>query len=169
MSKSSITRWTSEATSARVRRRYAAERRFRLIGLSAVALSAAFLAFLLFNMAWKGLGGFTQVEAALPINFPASDLILDPAALRGPQAEEVVANAGLEGVLSQAASAVYGEAAGEMFGAASARSLGRQLIDDAGLLQRQATLWLPVGSNVESAAKGEGDPPSEKLVETLRA
>ncbi len=169
MSRSSNTRVSSEAANARVRRRYAAERRFRLIGLSAVALSAAFLAFLLFNMAWKGLGGFTQVEAALPVNFPASDLILDPAALRGPQAEEVVANAGLEGVLSQAASAVYGEAAGEMFGAASARSLGRQLIDDPGLLQRQATLWLPVGSNVESAAKGEGDPASEQLVEMLRA
>ena len=35
-------------------------------------------------MAWKGLGGFTQYEAAVPIDFPRSDLILDPAALQRP-------------------------------------------------------------------------------------
>ena len=169
MSKSASPRGTSEAANARVRRRYAAERRFRLIGLSAVALSATFLAFLLFNMAWKGLGGFTHVEAAVTVDFPRSDLILDPAALRGPQAEEVLAGAGLEAVLSTAATAAYGEDAKEMFGAASARGLGRQLMEDPGLLQGRATLWLPVGSNVEIAAKDDGDPASERLVAAIDA
>ena len=70
----------------RVAKRYAAERRFRFFGFAAVGLSVAFLAFLLITMAWKGLGGFSQTEARLTIDFPRSDLILDPAALRGPQA-----------------------------------------------------------------------------------
>src|SRR5215210_8924562 len=105
----------SGGSDARIRRRYAAERRFRLAGLFAVTLSAAFLAFLLFTMASKGLSGFTHFEAALPIDFPRSDLILDPAALKGPGAEEVAAGADLEGLLSQVAAAAYGLQATEMF------------------------------------------------------
>ena len=65
----------------RIRRRYAAERRFRRSGCSRSACRSLFLAFLLWNMGSKGLGGFTQYEARLPIDFTRSDLFLDPAAL----------------------------------------------------------------------------------------
>ncbi len=82
------TDWKAGVMQQRIRRRYAAERRFRMLGLGAVLLSAAFLAFLLITMASKGLGGFTATEAKVAIDFPRSDLILDPATLRGPQAEE---------------------------------------------------------------------------------
>ena len=41
----------------RVAKRYAAERRFRALGFVAVAISVAFLAFLLFTMLAKGVGG----------------------------------------------------------------------------------------------------------------
>ncbi len=87
----------------RVARRYAAERRFRYLGFAAVALSALFLAFLLITMAWRGLGGFTATEAAVTIDFPRSDLILDPAALRGPQAQRAVAKVDLRSTMSAAA------------------------------------------------------------------
>jgi len=50
--------WTGEDMRVRVRRRYAAERRFRLLGFLAVAVSVAFLAFLLVTMTVRGLGGF---------------------------------------------------------------------------------------------------------------
>ena len=154
---------------ARLKRRYAAERRFRLAGLFAVGLSAAFLAFLLFTMAWKGLSGFTHFEAAVPVDFPRSDLILDPAALRGPDAQDVAAAADLEGVVTQAASAAYGDEAAEMFGTAALRSLGRQLVADPELLSRRATLWLPVGSAIDIAAKQDSDAASERLVEQLES
>ena len=152
-----------------MRRRYAAERRFRLAGLFAVGLSALFLAFLLSNMAWKGLGGFTRYEAALPIDFPRSDLVLDPAALKGPDASEVVAGADVEGALSKAASGAFGPGAAEMFGAAAERSLGRQLIRDPALLNQRVTLWLPVGSKVDVAAKQGSDAAIESLVHQLQA
>src|SRR5688500_19751477 len=97
-----LSRWTDGSMQARLRRRYASERRFRLAGLLAVGLSIAFLAFLLVTMAWKGLSGFTRYEAAVPIDFARSDLILDPAALRGSQAVETVAAAGIEGPLAAA-------------------------------------------------------------------
>ena len=159
-----LSRWTGDDMQRRVAKRYAAERRFRFFGLAAVGLSVAFLAFLLVSMAWKGLGGFTQTEAKLTIDFPRSDLFVDQAALRGPQAQEVVASAGLEGVLEQAAVGQFGEGAGELFGAASARSLGDQLIADPSLLSQKVELWLPVSSKADVAAKGDGDPAIEKLV-----
>ncbi len=153
----------------RVARRYAAERRFRLFGLAAVGLSLAFLAFLLINMAWKGLGGFTQSEIKLAVDFPRSDLMIDPAALKSPEAEQILSGAGLEGVLEQAAVASYGEGAGDLLGAASARQLGRELIADPTLLTRRAELWLPLSSKGDVAAKRDGDPAIEALVARAQA
>ena len=50
---------------------------------------------------------------------------------------------------------------GELFGGASARSLGEQLIEDPVLLTRKAELWIPVSSKADVAAKGDGDPAIE--------
>ena len=169
MSSATQSRWHSEASARRLRRRYSAERRFRLLGLGAVGLSVLFLAILLVTMAWRALGGFTHYEAAVPIDFAASDLFLEPAALRGPQAQETVANADLESVISKAASIAYGDDAAEMFGAGASQALGRQLIDDPSLLGRKATLWLPVGSDLDVAAKGQGDPVAEKVASLLQS
>ena len=44
----------------RVKRRYAAERRFKALGLFSVLISLAFLAFLLITMTVSGIGGFSQ-------------------------------------------------------------------------------------------------------------
>lgn len=52
-------RWTDKAMQARVRRRYAAERRFKALGIAAIGVSVAFLLFLLVNMGAKGLGGLS--------------------------------------------------------------------------------------------------------------
>lgn len=164
MSSAASTRWTDGSMQKLVAKRYAAERRFRFFGLAAVSLSVAFLAFLLVTMAWKGLGGFTATETKLTIDFPRSDLMLDPATLRGPQAEESVASAGLDGVLEQAAVAQYGEGGGELFGDASSRALGEKLIADPGMLSRKVELWLPLSSKGDVAAKGDGDPAIEKLL-----
>src|SRR5215218_7876357 len=96
-------RWTDGSMHVRVRKRYAAERRFRLLGLAAVSASALFLAFLLFTMASRGLGGFVHYEAAVPIDFARSDLMLDPALLKGPEASQQIGSADLEGLISKAA------------------------------------------------------------------
>jgi phosphate transport system permease protein len=51
--------WQSAASQRRLAKRHAAERRFRLLGLVAVAVSLLFLAFLLFTMAKNGLAGLS--------------------------------------------------------------------------------------------------------------
>ena len=161
------TRWSDPAMTRRVERRYAAERRFRLLGFFAVALSAGFLAFLLITMAWKGLGGFTAYEARLPIDFSRSDLFLDPAVLNGPDAHHEVASADLSGVLSKAAVAAYGPGAEEMFGDGAVEKLTDAILADPAMLTRTETLWLPLGSSVDAAAKSTTDAESEKLVSEL--
>ena len=54
-----LSRWTEGAMQRRIASRYAAERRFRLLGLAAVAISVGFLAFLLITMLAKGAGGLS--------------------------------------------------------------------------------------------------------------
>ncbi|MEA1072022.1 phosphate ABC transporter permease PstA [Sphingomonas sp. LY160] len=148
----------------RVARRYAAERRFKLFGLAAVGISVAFLAFLLITMAWKGAGGFTRGEAQLTIDFPRSDLMVDPAALSRSDASNVLQSAGLEGVVDQAAVAQFGAAGADLFGPASVRELADQLVDDPSLLSKRAQLWLPLSSRGDVAVKGDGDPALEAML-----
>ena len=169
MSSTAASRWTDASMERRLRARYAAERRFRALGFLAIGLSVVFLAFLLFNMGWRGLGGFTQTEAKVAIDFPRSDLMLDPAVLKGPEAGQAVASADLEGVLSQAAVANYGEPAEELFGGAAGRALGKALIADPGLVSRRAELWLPVASPYDVAAKSQGAADAERLVTAIDA
>jgi phosphate transport system permease protein len=169
MSTTAPTRWTEKAMHARLRRRYRVERSFRAIGFAAVAISVLFLAFLLYSMASKGIGGFSRYEAALPIDFTRSDLFLDPAALRGPDAGQVVAGADLESAISKAAVASYGNGATEMFGDAATTTLTKAIVANPNILTTRATLWLPVGSKLDIAAKHEGDAASEGLVKSLEA
>lgn len=49
--------WQSPDAAKRLAKRYAAERRFKLLGLAAVTLSMAFLVFLLGTMLYQGIGG----------------------------------------------------------------------------------------------------------------
>lgn len=66
------TSWVSPEMTARIAKRYAAERRFRLLGLFAVSLSAAFLAFLLYSMLAQGFAG-------LSLSFLTNSDATDPA------------------------------------------------------------------------------------------
>ena len=169
MSKVAPSRWTDGSMERRLRGRYAAERRFRLLGLLAIGLSILFLAFLLVSMAWRELGGFTQTEARVAIDFPRSDLMIDPAALKGPEAEQTIRSADLEPILSQAATANYGAPAEELFGGSAVRALGKALLADPGLLSRRAELWLPVASPIDVAAKTRGSLEAENLVAAIDA
>lgn len=153
---------------ARVRKRYAAERRFRMAGLFAVAVSMLFLVFLLGTMATKGLGGFTRYEASLQLNLPASDLFLDPAALKGPAAQQTIASSDVEGAVINSATAQYGEAGKTLFGPAAGRELGRLLLEDPSLLEQRRTVWLPVSNDINIAAKHASDARAEQMVAVLK-
>jgi phosphate transport system permease protein len=153
----------------RIRARYGAERRFKLLGLSAVLLSAAFLAFLLITMVGNGIKGFAQTEVRLDIDFAKSALFLDPASLRGPNADAALAAADLEGTVRAAAEAQYGAAADGLLSESAWLRLRSILMEDPDILTRKATLWLPASSPLDVAAKGDGAPGTERLHAQLEA
>src|SRR5262249_5282834 len=141
---------------------------FRSAGLLAISLSVAFLAFLLWNMGSKGIGGFSQYEAALPIDFTKSDLFLDPATIKGPDARTTVAGADLSTAVANAAEAAYGPGASLMFSDAATDRLTDAIVANPNMLTGTSTVWLPVASKIDVAAKSNGEPAAEKLVGELQ-
>ena len=161
------TDWAGEAMRRRIRRRYAAERRFKLLGLAAVLISAGFLAFLLVTMMANGLRGFTQSEVRLDMDFPRSSLFLDPAVLQGFGAEQALANADFDRALAEAAEAQYGRGGADLFSQGARLRLRDAVRDDPSILSRSVTLWLPASTAVDVAAKGEGEAPAEAAYRRL--
>ncbi len=162
------TDWKTGSMQGRIRRRYAAERGFRLLGLGAVVLSAAFLAFLLITMIGNGARGFTRTEIRLPIDFPKSSLMLDPAALKGFGADAALAGADIEGATATAADAAFGEGGARLISDGGWLSVRDAIRADPSILQRRAEIWVPAGSDIDIAAKGDGAPEAEAAYSKLK-
>jgi len=163
----SETRWAGTEMQARIRRRYRAERRFKAFGLTAVALSAGFLLFLLVTMAGSGLSGFTQTRVALPIDFRGSGLSINLDSMTVEEAQSSLAQQGLGDLVNLAATGAYGPQGATLFGPGAERVLRDAIIDDPSMLQRQVTIDLPAASAIDVAAKGEGEPAAERTVAQL--
>ena len=163
------TDWSGEAMQRRIRRRYAAERRFKLLGLGAVVLSAGFLALLLVIMIGNGIRGFTATELKLDIDLPASGLMVDEASLRGPNPRAALASVDFESVINRAAQAQYGPQGATLFAGASRLALRDAVLDDPTILSRRDTLWLPASSALDQAAKGQGNDQVRGLHDELAA
>jgi phosphate transport system permease protein len=146
----------------RIRSRYAAERRFRLLGLGAVLLSAGFLAFLLISMLGTGLKGFTRTEIALPVDFRTAPLVLDPAALEGPQADALLAGANLPAVTAAAAKAALGPQGDALLSPTAWMAVREAIKQDPTILSRQVTIAVPAATAIDLAAKSDASPDAER-------
>ena len=170
MNKSRLpTDWTAASVQRRTRRRYAAERRFRLTGLAAVWLSAAFLAFLLASMVWQGMSGFRQTRVALPIDFAAARLAVTPAQVQGRGADLALAGAGLEAVVDRAATQAFGPDGAELISDGAWLVVRDAVKRDPAMLRGRATIAVPVASALDVAAKHDGTPAAEAAVARLQA
>ena len=161
------TDWSGKAMQRHIRRRYAAERRFRLLGLAAIALSVGFLVFLLVTMMANGLKGFTQTELRLEIDFPSSALFLEPAQLRGAGAEAALANADFERALAEAAEAQYGPGGARLFAGVARLRLRDIVREDPDLLAGTASLWLPAATEIDMARKSKSTPEADARYRAL--
>ena len=157
------TDWKSDAMRRRIARRYASERRFKAAGLLAVALSAAFLAFLLFNMLGNGLRGFTRTEIAVKVDFPASPLLLDPNAIT----DQALANANLPMVTGAVVKKALGADAEEWVSPTAWIVLRDAIKADPKILSQTVTLKLPAATAIDLAAKNKGSPEAEAAVARL--
>src|SRR5262249_38775671 len=72
----------TELSTTRVRRRYAAERRYRLYGALSICIAIAMLGLLLFSIISNGYSAFLRTEIGLDIKFDAAEI--DPQGTRDP-------------------------------------------------------------------------------------
>ncbi len=163
------TDWKGDAIKKRIAARYGSERRFRAIGLFAVMLSAGFLAFLLITMMANGLRGFTQTEIRLAVDFPKSALMLDPAALKGFNADQALAGADFEGATATAAEVAFGPDGVHLLSDAAWLKVRDAVKADPGLLARRAEIWVPAAVDIDVAAKETGEPAAEATLAKLKA
>ena len=148
------------AFEARLAKRYASEKRFRLIGLSAIIFSVSVLAFLLVSMTLNGIGGFQRVEMAVPIDFAEAGISASPEALQQPNAVESLRGQGLEAVVEYFAVEAVGEEAAAQLSDQAWRDVAASVIADPSLLRSETTFWLPTTSRLAAAYSGES---SEEL------
>jgi phosphate transport system permease protein len=160
----------TEIRSDNIRRRYASERRFRFYGAAALAVTAAFLLFLLIDIVGKGLPAFFESNAIVEVTVDPQKL--DPANLRSgdydamvkdtfrtifPDAEGRVARKQLNGLLSQGA-------ADELRDRVLANpALVGQKVKVPVLLTDDADLYLKGMQTETSVAKGQGTLQLSKL------
>jgi phosphate transport system permease protein len=146
---------------ARLRRRHAAERRFRWLGALAIAAASLALVLLLASIASNGYGAFSQTQIRL-------DVALDPAligslaGLEGVELERAVQRADYGALLRGSLQALFPEVheRGELrllqsLVSSGARDLLRErVLADPALVGQTVSLWLPADDEVDMLAKG---------------
>ena len=147
------TDWKAAAMQKRIAGRYAAERRFKLMGLGAVLLSGAFLAFLLFVMVGNGARGFTYTHVAVPIDFKSTPLTVDTARLDDADADQLIANAGLADIVDFAADEALGDGGAELISENAWKEVRSAIKADPELLNGSSVFELPAASEVDIMAK----------------
>ncbi|WP_295491566.1 phosphate ABC transporter permease PstA [Sphingorhabdus sp. EL138] len=161
------TDWNGKIMQKRIARRYAAERRFKVMGFLAVTLSTLFLAFLLFTMLGQGLRGFQRTEIAVDFDFPALTSGTTAAAISGPNADAALNSMDIPGIVELAISQQYGEISEGLLTSGAAGNVRQMLMDNPGLVTSQQQLWLPVDSRLDVAFKRDGERAAEQTVAAL--
>jgi len=157
----------SDAFARRLKKRYAAERRFKALGLGAVAFSVAVLIFLLGTMLWNGIGGFQRVEVAVPIDLTAAGLSADPAVLAQPAAVASLEAQGMPAIVAASAEAVLGSDAEDAIDTDAWRTVAEAIVADPGLARRDTVFHLPASSDLAAGFEGEGSPEMRALARQL--
>ncbi|MXO90127.1 phosphate ABC transporter permease PstA [Pontixanthobacter aquaemixtae] len=157
------------AFEARLKKRYAAERRFKFAGLAAVLFSVFVLAFLLFTMTVNGIGGFQRAELAVPMALSETGISGDPAVLAQVDAEQRLETQGLADAVQVYAETALGADGAEELSPNAWREVAQQIIADPALLQRETTFWLPASPGLAAALEGEGVPELRPIAERLQS
>ncbi|WP_417610322.1 phosphate ABC transporter permease PstA [Parasphingorhabdus sp.] len=162
------TDWQSTAMQKRIAGRYAAERRFKAMGIAAIVLSAGFLAFLLIVMVGNGFRGFTQTELPVEIDFPAVTSGASPSQFEGPNAQANIQAMGLRDIVDSSIEIQYGKDGADLFSAGAWTAVGSMILDNPDLVSQKTTVYLPVSSELDVAYKDEGNPEAEQIVKELK-
>ena len=156
------------AFEARLKKRYAAERRFRLAGLGAILFSIAVLVFLLVTMTINGIGGFQRATLNVPVDFTVAALTV-PEGVDQAGVVRALEAQGLPEVVRFGAEEALGEDAGAEIGADAWRIVATEVAADPALLGGRHEFALPASEDLASAYAGDGHADLQPLARRLAA
>lgn len=154
---------------ARLKKRYAAERRFKMAGLSAIIFSVAVLAFLLISMTINGIGGFQRAEMDVPIDFSEAGISGDRTTLSQIGAVQTLEAQGLPAIVQYYAEEQLGEEAATEISDTAWRLVADKIIADPAILQQQVTISLPASPKLAAGLGGEGSDEMKAMAAQLAA
>lgn len=152
---------------ARLKKRYASERRFKVLGLGAILFSVAVLVFLLINMTLSGLGGFQRTELAVPVDFTQAGLTIPANAADEREVVQALQRQGLREVITFSAEQALGEEGAEQVNNEAWRLVGQEIAADPSMLRQRVELWLPTSESLASAYAGDGNVGLQPLAQQL--
>ncbi len=163
-------RRTIDIVNAGLRRRYAAEKRFRSLGVGAVVLGLLFVAILFADIFGKGYTAFQQTSIRLPIRFAPE--VIDPV---GTRARDTLSRADYRRLVRDALVARFPEVSGRrnrralyrLMSPGAPRQLREMVLADPGLIGAEAEVWLLADDDIDMLVKGQIDraaPESERRV-----
>ena len=152
---------------ARLKKRYAAEKRFRLAGLAAILFSVAVLLVLLGTMLTNGIGGFQRAELRVPIDFAEAGLSVDPALMAQDGALASLQSQGLPEVVDYFATEALGPDGAAELSSEAWRELGNRIVDDPSLARGEREFWLPASADLSLGIEGEGSSEIQTLADRL--
>jgi len=144
------------ASAARLKRRYAAERRFRAYGFTAIAIALGFLAILLATILIKAASSYMTAEIALSVNFDPA--VIDPDGHRDPQALAAadylgLAKTTLQNRLGATDRATRREAA-SLLSSGVDQDLRRIVLADPSVIGTTRKVWVTASADIDQTLKG---------------
>ena len=163
-------RLSPEKVRARTRKRYAAERRFKLVGLAAVVIAIGLLGILLTTIVAQGYSAFWQTVVTLPVELPREKIDPDQTGERGE-----IGKADYRGIVRDAVFAYFPEveerrelrALSNLVSNGASLDLREQVMDDPDLIGRTIEVRMLASDDIDQFVKGHIDrdlPESDRLV-----
>jgi phosphate ABC transporter, permease protein PstA len=157
---------TAQVVASRLRRRYAAERRFQLMGMAAIAVALGFLALLLLSIVTRGITAFVQTQVRIEVTFDAAVMGVEPGAEM-----DALRAADYPGLAKSAIWARFPEVQSRgdrrdlwsLLAPSSGDVLRTMVLNDPSVIGTTHTVWLPAADIVDMTRKGflPGDPNAE--------
>ena len=150
----------TEAARARLRRRYAADRRFRRVGLAAGRFGVSALGFLLFTILSNGFTAFRQTELRLDIVFSrdiiATDGKTDSRAIRAADWARLVRES-LQAKFPDARDRRGSRLVEALVSPGAQGQLMDMVLADPSLIGQTRTVWVLAASDIDMIVKGHAD------------
>lgn len=148
---------TAEKVNARLKRRYAVEKRFRFYGIASIVIALSFLAILLFSIVSKGYTAFMQTEVHLAITFDPA--VIDP---DGGRQRAALSSADYSVLVRSALQAKFPDAEdrqarrelASLMSQGAELELRKMVLGDPSIIGTTSEVWLPMAASLDQLRKG---------------